>query len=247
MESPPQPGSQPASGGPAAGVYGDLEDALGHHFSDPVLLERALTHSSFVAEHANATSYERLEFLGDAVLELAATEIIFSTMEGAAEGEMTKVRASVVDVTSLSAIARAIGVGGVVRLGAGERNSGGADRDSILSDVVEALLGAVYLDGGFEAAAGVVRGLWSDQIAMHVDGAETTDPRSLLQEHLARSGRIVTFDYERSGPDHDTIFVARATVDGETVGEGSGSSKKSAAQAASTEALTAIDQLTSDF
>ncbi len=235
MESQPQP-AEPK----VARTHRNLEDALGYHFSDPGLLEIALTHSSYVAEHANATSYERLEFLGDAVLELAATEIIFSRMDGGSEGEMTKVRASVVDVTSLSIIARTIGVGEHLRLGAGERNSGGADRDSILSDVVEALLGAVYLDAGFDSAARVVAELWSEPIVAYIGGAEVTDPRSLLQEHLARNGNTVTFEYERSGPDHDTVFRARAIVDGETVGEGSGGSKKAAALAASADALTEI-------
>ncbi|MCZ7533430.1 MAG: ribonuclease III [Acidimicrobiia bacterium] len=241
MESQPQHAeSNVPPGSPRTGVHSDLEDALGHHFSDPGLLEAALTHSSYVAEHAHATSYERLEFLGDAVLELAATDIIFSRMEDASEGEMTKTRASVVDVTSLSEIARMIRVGEHVRLGAGERNSGGADRDSILSDVVEALLGAVYLDAGFEAAAVVVGGLWSDQITTKIGGAEVTDPRSLLQEHLARTGDTVTFEYDRSGPDHDTVFTARAIVGGETVGEGSGGSKKAAALSASAQALATI-------
>lgn len=236
----PQPAEPPMTRDDEAGILANLEDALGYHFSDPVLLEMALTHSSYVAEHANATSYERLEFLGDAVLELVATDMIFSGMEHASEGEMTKIRASVVDVTSLGAIARLIGVGDLIRLGAGERNSGGADRDSILSDVVEALLGAVYLDGGYDSAARVVTGLWSEPIATNIGGAEVTDPRSLLQEHLARTGETVTFAYDRSGPDHDTLFSARAIVDGEAIGEGSGSSKKTAALSASADALSRL-------
>lgn len=237
MESQPRPAEIPPDGASTDQAHRDLETALGHHFSDPELLETALTHSSYVAEHPHTTSYERLEFLGDAVLELAATHLIFSMMEGASEGEMTKVRASVVDATSLGAVARRIGVGACVRFGVGERTSGGADRDSILSDVVEALLGAVYLDAGYPRAAGVVADLWSDLIAASVDGAQVTDPRSLLQEHLARTGGTVTFTYERSGPDHETVFTARAIVEGDAVGEGTGSSKKAAASAASTDAL----------
>lgn len=240
MESKPQPAETPTAGASADKTHCDLETALGHDFSDPGLLETALTHSSYVAEHPHATSYERLEFLGDAVLELAATHLIFSMMEDASEGEMTKVRASVVDATSLGVIARRIGVGAWVRFGVGERTSGGADRDSILSDVVEALLGAVYLDGGWSSAAGVVADLWSDLIATSVDGARVTDPRSLLQEHLARRGETVTFTYERSGPDHETVFTAHAIVEGDAIGTGTGSSKKAAASAASTDALNRL-------
>lgn len=217
----------------------DLESMLGHSFTDRDLLVTALTHSSFTAENPDATSYERLEFLGDAVLELGSTRLIFSMMVDQTEGEMTKVRASVVDATTLGAIARSLGLGNIIRLGVGEQRSGGGDRDSILSDVMEAVLGAVYLDGGFEQASNVIASLWTDRIVANVGDMGLTDARSHLQERLARTGQTVVYDYERSGPDHATIYKAFAVVEGQVVGTGSAGSKKSAAIAASRDALDA--------
>jgi hypothetical protein len=146
----------PLTDGPSDGSLASIETALGHSFSEPDLLLHAVTHTSFAAENHGATSYERLEFLGDAVLELSTTDVIFSLLAEESEGRMTKVRASVVDITTLAEVARTVGLADVVRLGVGEERSGGADRDSILSDTMEAVLGAIYVDGGFEAAHGVV-------------------------------------------------------------------------------------------
>ncbi|MEZ5175842.1 MAG: ribonuclease III [Acidimicrobiia bacterium] len=228
MESPRQADATPGSG---------IQERLGHRFDNTGLLIAALTHGSFVAEHPDTESYERLEFLGDAVIELAVTAMLFTLLGDESEGTLTKLRASVVDVNTLSDIARDLDLGDEIRLGRGERMSGGAERDSILSDVVEALIGAVYVDAGFDSARRVVHRLWSARIGRQVDKTEVTDPRSALQEHLARSGRAVSFAYTRSGPDHDAVFEAVAIVDGEPMSRGSGSSKKAAALAASAEAL----------
>ncbi len=207
----------------------DLERRLGHRFGERSLVVEATTHASYSAEHPGAASYERLEFLGDAVLELAATTIIYEVMPGAPEGEMTKMRAAVVDETSLASVALELGISSVIRLGKGEEQSGGRHKPSILSDVVEALIGAVFVDGGWERAEDVVRSVWEPIVDARLSATTVADPRSRLQELLAGEGRTVSFSYERSGPDHAVVFTARAFVDGEEVAEGTGGSKKAAA------------------
>lgn len=207
-----------------------VETAIGHDFDDPDLLRTALTHTSFVAEHPDADSYERMEFLGDAVLGVITTDLIYAAMGSVAEGHMTKIRASVVDEGTLALVAAEWDLGPALRLGVGEDRSGGRARSSILSDVVESTIAAVYLDGGFDAAAELVGRVWSVLIEERTSGPEDIiDSRSRLQEILARLGREVSFDFDRSGPDHASVFEARAIVDGEPVGSGTGSSKKAAA------------------
>lgn len=217
----------------------DIEERLGYHFNDTGLLCRALTHSSYAAEHEEVTSYERLEFLGDAVLELVTTCIIFEAETGAPEGVMTKIRASVVDEATLAAVASDLGLSEAMHLGRGEERSGGRDRDSILSDVVEAVLGAVFLDGGWEDADRVIRAMWTPIVQARSASSGITDPRSHLQELLATDGRTVTFSYDRSGPDHAVVFTAVAFVDGSQIAVGMGSSKKAAAIDAARAALEA--------
>jgi len=200
----------------------DVQKAIDYHFTDPSLLETALTHSSFASEN-DVESYERLEFLGDAVLELAVTERIFGLLGDASEGHMTRTRASVVDETSLASVARVHGLVAAIRLGVGEDRNGGRARSSIQSDVVEAILGAVYIDGGSSSAFAVVNQLLADTVADRLAMPTTADPRSGLQERLAQVGN------ERSGPDHAVTYDATAIVDGAVIGTGSGASKKSAA------------------
>lgn len=220
-----------------------LEDRIGYSFSDPSLLAEALTHTSFSAEYT-ATSYERLEFLGDAVLGLVAASMIFDSYPDAPEGEMTKLRAAVVDQRSLASVGRSIGITAHIRVGRGEERSGGRDRDSIVSDVVEALIGAVYLDGGWEPVDRLIRHEWGPVIDERASSQATTDPRSRLQELLAKSRRTVSFTYEQSGPDHEILFTATASVDGETIGLGTGGSKKSAAIDAARNALEEMQERT---
>ncbi|MCL1588201.1 MAG: ribonuclease III [Actinomycetia bacterium] len=216
-----------------------LEDRLGYVFTDPSLLLEALTHTSFSAENS-APSYERLEFLGDAVLGLVTASTIFDSYPEAPEGEMTKLRAVVVDRRSLAAVGRDLGIPDHIRLGRGEDRAGGRDRDSIVSDVVEAILGAVYIDGGWAEVARLVRDEWRTVIDLRASSPATTDPRSRLQELLAKSRRAVSFSYEQSGPDHAVVFMATASVEGETIGTGTGGSKKSAAIDAARDALESI-------
>lgn len=226
--------------GPPQGPLADLQDRLGYRFSNQALLETALIHPSFAVENGDIDSYERLEFLGDAVLELVTTELIYDLMPAEREGAMTKLRASVVDATTLGDVGRHLDLGQWIRLGVGEARSGGADRDSILSDVVEAILGAMYLDGGIDPVSDIIGRLWTQRITENLASSTTTDARSLLQELLAKSGSVVVFRYERSGPDHDTVFNAEAVVDGDVVGSGSAGSKKAAAIEASAAALESL-------
>jgi ribonuclease-3 len=217
-----------------------LEDQLAYTFTDPSLLVEALTHTSFSAEH-RAPSYERLEFLGDAVLGLVAASMIFDLFPDAPEGEMTKLRAVVVDQRTLASVGRRLRIIDHIRVGRGEERSGGRDRDSIVADVVEALLGAVYIDGGWRPADRLIRVEWGPIINERASSPGTTDPRSRLQELLAKSKRAVTFIYEQSGPDHEVVFAATAIVDGDVIGTGTGPSKKSAAIDAARNALETAD------
>ena len=217
---------------------GKVEDAIGYRFEDPTLLATALTHSSFVAEHPDAESYERMEFLGDAVLGLVTTDLIYEAMDEVPEGRMTKLRASVVDEATLAGMARTWGLGPALRLGVGEDRTGGRRRASILSDGVEATIAAVFLDGGYSAAADLVARFWADLIHERASGPdEIIDSRSKLQEVLASRGLTVSFHFHRSGPDHAAVFDASAVVEGEVVGRGVGSSKKAAAIDAARDAI----------
>jgi ribonuclease-3 len=213
-----------------------VQRTIGYNFRDTALLTTALTHSSYASEN-EVDSYERLEFLGDAVLELAITVKIFGAIVDASEGRMTRIRAAIVDEATLAAVARRIGLPTALRLGVGEDRSGGRDRASIQSDVVESVLGAVYLDGGAQASLDVVLRLLGDTIADRLASSQVSDSRSMLQEHLAQKGQVVSFEYDRSGPDHAVVYTAIASVDGHVIGTGSGASKKTAAIDAARAAL----------
>ncbi len=216
-----------------------VEAGVGHRFSDSALLDEALTHSSYAGEHPGASSYERLEFLGDAVLELVTTQVIFDAMPEAPEGTMTRVRAAVVDEATLADVARRWHLGPALRLGIGEERAGGAERDSILSDAAEAVIAAIYLDAGFERAHALIAEVWRPIVAERIDRETVIDSRSELQELLAKRGTQVSFTYHRDGPDHAVVFTASAIVDGDVVGRGTGGSKKAAAIAAARDALQA--------
>jgi ribonuclease-3 len=209
-----------------------LETALGHHFESGELIELALTHRSYAAEHDLQISYERLEFLGDAVLQLAVTRYLYDEYPELAEGELAKVRAAVVNQTSLARVARYLGIGDQLVLGEGELRSGGADKDSILSDVVESLLGAIYLDGGYETAARIVLDLLVPEIVERAASPGQRDYKTRLQESLARRGLQPHYEITETGPDHAKVFTAKLLVGGEVVATGEGSSKKRAEQAA---------------
>lgn len=215
-----------------------LQERLGHRFADPSLLETALTHASYA--HENGVDHnERLEFLGDAVLGLVAADELLHLCPGEPEGRLASLRAVLVSQPTLAGIARSLDLGSFLQLGVGETTSGGADKDSLLSDAVEAVLGAVHLDQGFEAAYEVAQRLLAAPIADLLARGTAMDAKTVLQEHTeAELGLPPVYSATRTGPDHEPTFTATVAVAGEVVGTGSGPTKKAAERAAAVEALT---------
>ncbi len=223
----------------ASGSATDLDalaDRIGHRFADPSLLQRALAHRSWCAETPGTVSNERLEFLGDAVLGWAIADIVYHRYD-VAEGQLTDLRKSVVNAIALAEVAQQLGLGPHIMLGRGEAAAGGADKPSILSDAFEAVLGAVYLDGGADAAYGMVERLVVPRMPETADAMDQFDQKTQLQELSARAGRgAPVYELTSRGPDHAKSFHATVSIDDEVVGEGDGRSKKSAEQAAATQA-----------
>lgn len=213
--------------------------ALGHEFDDAALLIAALTHPSWTAESPDEPSNQRLEFLGDAVLGLVIAATLHDGWE-LSEGEMSKVRAAVVNEATLAEIATDLGIGPALRLGKGEAASGGREKPQILADAVEALIGAVFLDAGYKAARRVVLTHWSGPIRDRVEAPGERDYKTRLQEVLARSGQVPEYAVVGTGPDHDRTFTATVVVSGSVVGTGGGTSKKRAQQAAARRALESL-------
>lgn len=215
-----------------------IQDKIGYLFSDAKLLQRAFIHSSADA----GESYERLEFLGDAVLELAVSELLFFDKPAFAEGELTKARAAVVNEGTLVAVARQLSLGEYIMLGKGEQHSGGADKPSILADIVEALIGAVYIDGGFEQAKLLVRRLFCASIEAVLSGEGFKDYKTRLQEHFHKHGisDIKYSVYKEEGPPHDKTFYVKLFVAGDEIAQGNGTSKKIAEQKAAKQAFLNI-------
>ncbi len=215
----------------------ELERRLGHTFGDRRLLEAALVHRSFTAEHPDVADNERLEFLGDAVLQLAVTDFLYADFPELAEGEMAKVRASSVNRTELAVVARRLGVGEVVKIGRGEEASGGRDKDSILADTMEAILAAVYLDAGFDTAREVILRHWADLVRTKARQPGGRDWKTRYQERLAAVGKRPEYEVVGEGPDHAKVFTAVVKVDGVVTGRGRGRSKKEAEQEAARAAM----------
>lgn len=216
-----------------------LEERIGYRFRNRYLLECALTHTSFANEQKIQTfkDYERIEFLGDAVLEMLSSEFLFRTYPEKKEGELTKLRASLVCEPALAYCARDLSLGAFIRLGRGEEASGGREKDSIISDVMEALIGAMYLDSGSVEAPRqfVLKYVLSDL----EDKQLFYDSKSILQEQAQRSGEDVRYEIlEESGPGHQKRFRVAALVGGRRCGVGEGRSKKAAEQQAAYAALT---------
>ncbi|MDJ0497828.1 MAG: ribonuclease III [Acidimicrobiia bacterium] len=209
---------------------------LGYDFDSEGLVALALTHRSYAAEHGLDVSYERLEFLGDAVLQLIVTRYLYDKYDQLAEGEMAKVRAAVVNQKTLATIARKLQIGDSILLGQGEETSGGRNKDSILADVVESLLGAIYLDGGYGPAEDLVLRHWIPVIEERASAPGQRDYKTRLQEILAQQGLAPRYELSESGPDHAKLFEAELWVEGTVVGRGRGSSKKRAEQAAAADA-----------
>jgi ribonuclease-3 len=218
---------------------GAFEDRIGYRFKDPALLEQALTHISALTGARNrAGSYQRLEFLGDHVLGLVVSDMLFRTFPKADEGEMSRRLADLVRKEACADVARTIELGAAIRLGSSENNAGGRSRTAILADVCEALIGAVFIDGGYEAACGLITRLWEQR--MRTPKRPLRDPKTLLQEWAQARG-LPTPAYrevERKGPDHDPEFRVTVELPGRGPCEGVGRSKRAAEQAAAAEMLT---------
>jgi ribonuclease-3 len=210
-----------------------LEDLLGRPFDDRSLLARALAHRSFCAENPTFESNERLEFLGDAVLGLVVTDFIYRAFPHLPEGELAKVRASVVNAGCLAELATEIELGTFVLLGKGEGLSGGREKPSILADAMEAVLAATYLDGGWDASYKLVMSLLGERIAAAAEGPGGQDYKTRLQELAARRfDQMPRYEVRDEGPDHAKRFYANVVLQGTPRGRGEGRSKKQAEQAA---------------
>jgi len=216
---------------------------IGHEFEDLDRLALAVTHRSYCAENAGYISNERLEFLGDAVLSIVVTDHIFATYAEMPEGELAKVRASVVSAVTLAEVAGELRLGDAVRLGKGEDASGGRLKGSILADAMEAVLGAVYIDGGIDAARPLIIGLLEERIASAAIGPGGLDYKTQLQELAARHlEQLPVYELRDEGPDHEKQFFATVLLDGTAQGAGEGRSKKQAEQAAAHAALLRLAQ-----
>ena len=220
------------------GTMEELEQQIGYVFRDKQLLRQALTHSSFTNEQKiNKTQdYERLEFLGDAVLELVSSEYLYQQHAQVPEGELTKRRASVVCEPSLAFCARDIDLGKYIRLGKGEEATGGRKRDSIISDVMEAVIGAIYLDGGMEPARKhIMKYILSDLDDKQLFFDSKSNLQELIQGKLKKEFSYILI--EESGPEHDKTFWVEVRMEGECLGKGAGRTKKAAEQQAAYQAL----------
>ena len=218
---------------------------LGFRFRDPSLFRRALVHRSYCNEHGlKATeSYERLEFLGDAVLELTVSAHLYRRFPDADEGQLTKARSWLVRGESLARVARRWGLGELLLVGRGVEASGGRNQDSVLAAAVEAVIAAVYLDQGMEAAREFISVNMIDELAqVSFSGPPPENPKSRLQEHLQGQGRSApTYRLaHREGPDHNPVFSVEALVGSEVIGRGQGGKKSEAERAAAEAALTAL-------
>jgi len=223
-----------------------LMDKIGYRFIHPEYLREAMTHKSFSNEQVGATLpfNERLEFLGDAVLDLAVSETLFIQFPDLPEGEMTRIRAEVVNEKGLATVARQLEIGSCLLLGKGEDRSGGRDKDSLLADAMEALLGAVFWDVGYGAVKKIVASLFLDVIRRSARCKAGVDHKTRLQVFLqARHNRPPTYNLIRAeGPDHERQYTVEVCFDDRPIGHGTGRTKKAAEQEAAREALEKLEK-----
>ena len=221
-----------------------LEEKIGYRFQNPALLEHALTHSSYANEHRSdgKTSNERLEFLGDSILGLVVADHLYRTRPDLPEGDLTRIRAALVCEGSLVEVAKSLDLGSYLKLGKGEEGGGGRNRPSIQADAVEAMLAAVYLDGGIGQVRKLIHSLILDQEAEKT--AAGRDFKTTLQELIQReSGQVLTYQLTgESGPDHAKTFSMEVLLNGKAIGTGQGRSKKEAEQAAAKTAVLALER-----
>jgi len=222
-----------------------LADAIGYQFKNKELALLALTHKSYANEHYSAPEdNQRLEFLGDAVLGLVVAEALMERLPNAPEGQMTPMRAALVKESTLAEMARRIQLGDLMRLGKGEEKNNGRDRPSILADALEAVVGAVYLDGGYKASRNAVLTLLGDRLEQVVDGAFPDDAKTALQEILqARSASVPQYSVVgEEGPDHAKVFEVEISVGDQVLAQGRGRSKKQAEKDAARRALGVVEK-----
>ncbi|MFM8528725.1 MAG: ribonuclease III [Ilumatobacteraceae bacterium] len=213
----------------------------GHRFVDDALLRHAMSHRSWCAENPGQPSNERLEFLGDAILQWVITELVFHAHPDLEEGPLTDLRKSLVNAETLARVALDIDLGPHIRLGVGEADAGGRLKVSILADTLEAFIGALYLDGGAEAARVFVRGLLAERMGESLDRLHVFDARShLIRICVRENGRPPLFEISATGAAHEPVFTAAVIVDDQVVARESGRSKKAAAQNASVAALEVL-------
>lgn len=218
----------------------ELETGIGYCFKNKALLKQALTHSSYANEQKinKWSDYERLEFLGDAILEMVTSVFLFEKYPDLSEGQLTRRRAMLVCGSSLAFCAKDIELGKFILLGKGEEATGGREKETITSDVVEAVIGAIYLDGGLEHAKEFIHRV----VLSDIEHKQLFyDSKSLLQEYVQReSGSVLSYIVvDEKGPDHDKEFIIEVRVNGKTMGRGVGKTKKAAEQKAAYEALLA--------
>lgn len=217
--------------------YAELETALGYRFKDRKLLERALTHASVRSNAARRLDNERLEFLGDRVLGLAVAEMLHRTLPDHSEGDLARYFNRLVRGATCAAVGREAGIGRFLILSDSEADSGGREKDTILANAVEALLGAVFVEGGFHAGREAVKRLWGERF--NLSPSAIVDPKSALQEWAQGRGLPLPryAEISREGPDHALRFVAEARLKGHDPAKGEGTSKRQAEQAAAAELL----------
>ena len=216
----------------------ELEEKIGYKFGNREYLRHAMTHSS-LSGGKNFECNERLEFLGDAVLQLAVSKYLFTNMQSMSEGELTKLRASIVCENSLYSFAKRIDLGKYILLGFSEERSGGRDRKSILSDAFEAMIAAVYLDGGNDEATKMIMSFMPSIEALKSGKVKLGDYKTVLQEIIQQNPEErISYEVEEfDGQKNQKIFKARVVLNGQAIGHGSGQSKKEAEQAAAKEAV----------
>ena len=217
-----------------------LETIIGYKFKNPKLLETALTHTSYANESRTPVQHnERLEFLGDSVLQIVSADYLFHAYADRPEGDLTRIRASLVSEGALFQFAQEIDLGEYLRLGRGEERCGGRTRPSVVSDAFEAVIGAIYMDQGWEVASAYVLAQLQDDLRMVETGHNLQDYKTLLQELVQKTpGSTIAYELlEATGPDHAKHYRYAVVIDGKTCGEGEGSSKKEAEQQAAQRAL----------
>ncbi len=221
-------------------MYTDIENIIGYRFGNKDFLKEALTHKSYAGEHRSVKHNERLEFLGDSILGAVVANYIYNQCPHVEEGVLSKIKSNLVSRRNLYIWGKQMDLGRFMLLGHGEIATGGRERDSIISNAVEAVLGAVYLDGGYEAAEAVILP-WVRTQALTQDAQ---DFKSVLQEYLQKRGhetpvyRVI----QTVGPEHDKVFTVQVSLASRVLGQGKGHNKKSAEQAAAQNALTQLTQ-----